>query len=280
MKIAVASGKGGTGKTLVSVSLFLSIKDKFKKTVFADLDVEEPNAHLFLKPQIEQEVLINLPYPEVDNQKCDFCGLCMEYCNYSAISVFKETKRVLVLRNLCKGCGLCAEVCPQKAIKEKERIVGRVRVAEGFLEGRMEVGETVASYVVKHVKKHMKGYDVAIMDLQPGATCPVVEGLRDADFAVLVTEPTSFGFHDLKIAVELTQKLGVNCGVIINKQGIGDEREILSFLQEKKIPVLLKIPFSRQIAVAYSKGTPLVEAFPEWKEKFLEVFDKIWKLSS
>ncbi len=278
MKISVASGKGGTGKTFVSTSLALSID---KELTFLDLDVEEPNAHIFIKPMFDEENDVGIPVPRVDYDKCDFCGVCQEVCAYNAIFAFPNTKKVVVFDELCKGCGACVVLCPQKALYEVPRPVGKMRHGRNgkieFFDGKLNIGEINTTYMITHIQKQVKNASLIIVDSPPGTSCPMIQAVKDSDFVILVTEPTPFGLFDLNLAYEVVKKMEIPSGIIINRYGIGDDR-VEKFAEENNIPILLKIPFSREIARYYSEGVPIVHADESWKEKFKSVFDRVIEL--
>lgn len=275
MVISVASGKGGTGKTLVATSLALSLKERCSVQLL-DCDVEEPNAHIFLKPVINERESVCIPVPVVDEGKCTYCGRCAEVCAYKAIAVLKD--RVLVFAPLCHGCGACSYLCPEKAISEQPREIGLVETGEAegldFVHGKLSVGEAMAPPVIRMVKRHINPDRTAIIDVSPGTSCPVVEALRGSDFCLLVTEPTPFGLNDLVLAVGAVRKLGIPCGVVINRAGVGDGK-VEEYCLSEDIPLLLTIPLDARIAGFYSQGQPLVTALPEWKKPFLDLFDSI-----
>jgi MinD superfamily P-loop ATPase len=275
MIIAVASGKGGTGKTLVATSLALSLSGDFKVQLL-DCDVEEPNAHIFLRLALNQSRPVYIPIPKVDETKCTYCGKCAEVCAYNAIAVLKE--KVLIFPELCHGCGACSYLCPESAITEEGREVGVVeRAILGNLEliqGRLAIGEAMAPPVIREVKKYVDPTKEVIVDVSPGTSCPVVEAVKGSDFCLLVTEPTPFGLNDLSLAVEAVRKLGIPCGVVINRVGAGDE-EVERYCHQQGIPILVKIPLDRNIAMLYSKGIPLIEGMPRWREDFLRLFRDI-----
>jgi MinD superfamily P-loop ATPase len=280
MIISVASGKGGTGKTLVATSLALSLSDKCKVQLL-DCDVEEPNAHIFLHSAINQSQAVFIPVPKIDEAKCTYCGECAEVCAYNAIAVLKN--KVLVFPELCHGCGACSYLCPESAISEEGREVGMVEKGNlgeiEFIQGRLTIGEAMAPPVIREVKKHIDPAKEVIIDVPPGTSCPVIEAIKGSDFCLLVTEPTHFGLSDLSLAVEVTRKLDIPCGVIINRVGVGDEK-VEQYCQEQEIPVLLKIPLDRNIAILYSKGIPLVEGMPRWKQDFLKLSQNIEEVVS
>jgi len=277
MIISIASGKGGTGKTLVATSLALALKDNHKLTLL-DSDVEEPNDHVFLKPDISGSEPVSIPVPKIDEAKCTRCGKCAEVCAYNAIAILGE--HVLTFPQLCHGCGACSYICPEKAISEEKREMGVVEWgrADGidFVQGKLTVGEAMAPPVIRRVKKHGDG-DVTIIDSPPGTSCPVVESIEGSDFCLLVTEPTPFGLNDLVLAVETVRQLGIPCGVVLNRTGVGDNK-VEDYCRQENIPVLLTIPLDTEIARLYSRGITLVEGMPEWKDKFGRLFEEIKEL--
>jgi len=270
--VSVASGKGGTGKTLVATNLALSLGENVQ---FLDCDVEEPNAHIFLKPEIENRKLVYIPIPRIDQSKCNFCGKCAQVCAYNAIAVLKNKSKVLVFSHLCHGCGGCTLLCPQKAISETGKEIGMIETGKvghiQFIDGRLNIGEAMPVPVIKAVKGYVNPDSTTIVDCPPGTSCPVIESVRGSNFCVLVTEPTPFGLNDLILAVDVLKKLDIPHGVIINRFDMGDDKVEL-YCKENKIPILMRIPFDMEIAFLYSKGTPILERFPEYKEKFKKLF--------
>jgi MinD superfamily P-loop ATPase len=281
MTITVASGKGGTGKTLFATSLALSLGED---TRFLDCDVEEPNGYIFLKPEIKEHETIYLPRPKVEINRCTFCNICASSCLYNAIAVIKPVDgktsgKVLFFYELCHNCGACSLVCPEKAIYEEPAEKGLIEkgTAAGisfFVQGKLKPSEANPVPLVKAVKKQAKTDKVNIIDSSPGTSCPVVQAVRDTDFCILVTEPTPFGLNDLVLAVEMSRKMKVPIGVVINRSDIGDSG-VEEYCQKEKIPVLMRIPFKKEIAVSYSEGIPLVESFPEYKAAFKKLFQDI-----
>ncbi|OAG28593.1 ATP-binding protein [Thermodesulfatator autotrophicus] len=272
MIIAVASGKGGTGKTTVSVALTEALSARL-----LDADVEEPNAHLFLRPKIEEETPVYRMVPKVDESLCSFCGECKKICRFNAITVFPGT--VLVFPELCHGCYGCLEVCPEKCITEAQVPLGKIlagKAKEIFLAyGELKVGEAMASPLIKELKKrYLDPQGLNIIDCPPGTACPVLTAVHGVDFCLLVTEPTPFGLHDLKQAVCAFETMGIPMGVVINRarEPYGPLHE---FLKEKKIPVLLEIPEERAIAEAYAQGKTLLQAKPEMKKDFENLYTQI-----
>jgi len=264
---AVASGKGGTGKTTVTASL-AAIWDR--PLCVADLDVEEPNLHLFLKPELAACEPALLEVPRLDPARCTLCGQCAAFCRFKALSVMGAT--LLVFPDMCHGCGGCLRLCPEGALTPGGRELGEIlsgRAGEiDFLMGRLRVGEAMSPPLLRAVKARLpqNGRDI-LLDAPPGVSCPAVNAVRDADVAVLVTEPTPFGLHDLRLAVDAFRPLGAALGVVINRSGIGDAG-VREFCRAQDLPVWAEIPFSRDAAAAYSRGEILAEALPELRDRF------------
>jgi len=273
--ISVASGKGGTGKTLVAISLALSLKER-DNVQLLDCDVEEPDDHVFLKPIITRSEIVSIPVPKVDEDKCTYCGKCAEVCAYNAIAVMKQ--KVLIFPELCRGCGACSYLCPEKAISEEGKEIGVVEsgYSDGvdFVQGRLDIGKAIAPPIIRQVKEHVSHESTVIIDVSPGTSCLVAEAVKDSDFCLLVTEPTPFGLNDLVLAVETVRQLNIPCGIVLNRAGVGDGK-VEEYCQKENIPILLTIPLSTEIASFYSRGVPLVEGIPQWKGSFLGLFDKI-----
>ena len=277
MIISIASGKGGTGKTTVATNLAVSLDFEVQ---ILDCDVEEPNAHLFIQPHIEETRTITTPVPEVDMEKCNLCGKCGEICQFRAIVVIGET--VLPFVEMCHSCGGCREVCPEKAITETTRELGRIekghRNGLEFIHGKLRVGEAMSPPLIKSVRQYTRPDMLTIIDAPPGTSCPVIAAMKDADFVLLVTEPTPFGLHDLKLAVGAVRILGIPCGLVINRSDMGDDR-VLDYAKKESVPVLMEIPFDRKIAEAYSRGDMIVEAMPEWRERFVQLYQDIDRIA-
>ena len=272
MRVAVASGKGGTGKTTVATNLARSVEEP---VMLLDCDVEEPNAHLFLNPTITATTPVYKPIPRVDETKCTYCGKCAEVCAYHAIAVVSSV--VLVFDKLCHGCGGCTRLCPESAISEVSQEIGVVESGRAgqvdFVHGKLTVGEAMAGPVIRAVKRQINGQPLVIIDAPPGTACPVVATLIGSDFCLLVTEPTPFGLYDLKLAVAVARQLGIPCGVVINRADIGDQGAE-TYCQEEQIPILMRIPEDRRIAEAYSRGQLLVDVLPEYRAQFRELLQK------
>jgi len=278
MIISVASGKGGTGKTTVATGLTLALEHNIQ---FIDCDVEEPNAHIFLKPTITMSEKISLPVPQADPSRCVLCGTCQEVCAYNAIAV--TSQEVLIFPELCHSCGACGLLCPHQAIDEVPHEIGtlelgNLRGASGreisFVHGRLNPREIATPYLIRQVKGKYDTDRLVIVDAPPGTTCPVVQAIKDSQFCLLVTEPTPFGLHDLRLMVALLQKIRIPHGVVINRCDIGDQ-QVESFCSENKIPVLMRIPFSLGIARMYSRGIPLIEIDRGYIQRFQDVFKQI-----
>ena len=273
MIISIASGKGGTGKTTVAVNLAVSLGFDVQ---LLDCDVEEPNSHLFLKPEFCETKTIYAPVPEVDKEKCTLCGKCGEICQFKAIVVIGET--VLPFHELCHSCGGCMEVCPENAISEDGRELGVIQKGHcngiEFIHGRLRVGEAMSPPLIKKVRALTDPNKLTIIDAPPGTSCPVIESMRNTDFVLLVTEPTPFGLHDLKLAAGAVRLLNIPHGLVINRSDMGDD-QVRAYAEREDIPVLLEIPFDRKIAEAYSIGELMVAVMPEWRESFISLHQKI-----
>jgi MinD superfamily P-loop ATPase len=275
MIVSVASGKGGTGKTLVATSLALSLSESGPVQLL-DCDVEEPDAHLLLRPTFDSARPVMQPVPKVDETRCTFCGRCSEVCAFNAIAVMGRT--VLLLPELCHGCGACSYLCPEGAITEDGREVGTIGAGMAgsvrFAQGRLAIGEAMPAPVIRAVKASADPGATVVIDAPPGTGCPVVEAVRGSDFCLLVTEPTPFGLHDLTLAVELMLELAIPCGAIINRCGVGDDA-VERYCAERGLPVLGRIPFDRRIAELYCRGLTLAEGMPEWKGAFRELLEQV-----
>jgi len=247
-----------------------------KNIQLLDCDVEEPNAHIFLNPQITDVNPVYIPVPKVDENLCDYCGECSKVCEYNAIVVIPN--KVMVFPELCHGCGGCSLVCPKKAITEERRQIGVVKKGKvgdmGFTFGELNIGEPMAVPVIREVKNEIATHRVNIVDAPPGTSCPVVVSVYGSDYCVLVTEPTPFGLHDLKLMVAVLREIKIPFGVIVNRVGVGDKK-VYGYCKGEKIEILLEIPFERRIAELYSRGIPFIKEMPEWRERFLRLFENI-----
>jgi MinD superfamily P-loop ATPase len=278
MVISVASGKGGTGKTTIAINMALSAEN----VQFLDCDVEEPNAHIFLQPRIASKEISYIPVPRIDLSKCTYCGKCAKICVYNAIAIIppRDEKKgsSLVFEQLCHGCGACSALCPEAAIKEIDREIGVVELGDcnniKFVHGKLNIGEAMSPPLIRQVKSHIKPDKTVIIDAPPGTSCPVVASVKDSDYVVLVSEPTPFGLNDLVLAVEVIRKLGIPFGVVINRADLGDDKTE-EYCRKEGINILMRIPFKKEIAMAYSKGEPIVTAFPEYKKDFQNVINCI-----
>jgi MinD superfamily P-loop ATPase len=273
MIISVASGKGGTGKTTIATNLAVSIGSDVQ---LLDCDVEEPNAHLFIKPEIERTETVYTAVPKIDMAKCTFCRKCSDICRFNVIAI--AGRNVLTFPELCHSCGGCMVVCPEGAITETGRELGVVengfRELIEFAHGRLRIGEAMSPPLIKRVRSLVKPGKINIIDAPPGTSCPVIAAVKDTDFVLMVTEPTPFGLHDLKLAVEAVKRLNILCGLVINRSDIGNN-DVRQYAQSENLPILMEIPFERRIAETYSRGYLMVEEMPEWKEKFRELFTQI-----
>ena len=275
MIISCASGKGGTGKTTVATGLALSLGSGVQ---LLDCDVEEPNAHIFLKPEIIETETVSIPIPVIDSKKCDYCGECARVCRYNAVAVLKN--KVLTFPDLCHGCGGCSLLCPKKAVSETGKKIGVVETGKAgsvdFIHGKLNVGEILSPPLIRAVKHHRDPQKTTIIDAPPGTACPVIAAIKDSDYCLLVTEPTPFGLHDLKLAHEVVRKLDMLCGVIINRADLGDN-SVVEYCEQEHVRILMSIPFDRDIAVAYSSGIPFIDLRSEYKQKFQHMYEEIKK---
>jgi MinD superfamily P-loop ATPase len=277
MIVSIASGKGGTGKTSVAVNMALSVGN----VQLLDCDVEEPNAYLLLHPEMTKKEAVYTLIPKVDRNLCNTCGECTKFCQFNAIFVAPE--KILIFPDLCSSCGGCAIVCPRKAITWEKHKIGTLNfgATDGvtLVYGELDVSKPLAVPVIKAVKKQIKEAETVILDSPPGTSCPFVETVSGSDFCLLVTEPTPFGLHDLKIAVEVLRKIGIPFGVVVNRAGVGDKK-VYEYCNKEGIRILLEIPYERKIAELYSKGVPFSLEMPEWAEKFQMLHSKIKGLAT
>lgn len=277
MIVAVASGKGGTGKTTVALSLALAVE---RPVHLLDCDVEEPNCHLFLGGDLISREEVALPIPRRGEHACTACGLCGQICQFGGIIVLPTGAHIFP--TLCHACGACMHLCPEGALEAMPRRIGELVESRQdhitLVEGRLDIGQTLSPPLVRAVRARGNGAQLQIVDAPPGTSCPVVAAVRRADVAILVTEPTPFGLHDLELAVATVERLGIPHGVVINRTGAGDDR-VRSYCERKGIPVFLEIPQDRRIAEAYARGVPMVTACPEMRSSFQELLVRLTELA-
>lgn len=276
MVISVASGKGGTGKTTVATALALCAAQTVEGVRLLDCDVEAPNASLFIKPEFYEKETVTVPVPEVDMTRCTACGECEKLCQFKAIVTVGDS--VLTFPELCHSCGGCMAVCPESAVTEAAREIGVIekgrRDALEFVHGILRIGEAMAPPLIRAVRAHAAPDRINIIDAPPGTSCPVITAMKDTDYVVLVTEPTPFGLHDLKLAVGAVRILGIPHGLVINRADMGDGR-VRAYAEAEGIPVLMEIPFDRAVAEAYARGEVLMEASPSYRSKFSSMLENI-----
>ena len=276
MRIAIASGKGGTGKTTIATNLVRSLERSGKVVQYLDCDVEEPNGHIFLKPEITDTQTVSIVVPEVDHDTCTHCGKCGALCQYSAIVCLPQ--KVMTFEALCHSCGGCMLVCPTKAITQKQRPIGIVDSGLSgdavFGHGKLTIGDIHSVALIHQVKTLSLDEGIVILDAPPGTSCPVIEAVKDADFVLLVTEPTPFGLNDLKLAVDMVRKLTIPFAVVINRSR-PDDRMTHDYCKHENIEVIFEVPDDRRIAEAYSVGTMMVDALPEYQEGFIGLYEAV-----
>ncbi len=273
MRIAVLSGKGGTGKTTIATNLAANKKN----SILIDTDVEEPNSHIFMKPNIEENIAVKVNYPVVDTDKCTLCGKCGTFCRYNAILPAKNN--VLVFEEICHDCGGCELVCPTGAISYKQREIGKIHCGKTKYDinmkyGDLNVGEVSGVRIIEKLKDMTKNEEVVFIDSPPGTSCATVAAIEDIDFAVIVTEPTPFGVSDMKMVVEMLRRMNIKFGVVINKAGLGDD-EIYDYCKSENIDILEEIPFDEKIAKLYASGDLLSYEIESYKEKIMTILSKI-----
>ncbi len=272
MRIAIASGKGGTGKTLVSTNLFWVAQEAGMPVTLVDCDAEEPNVAEFFQGETYNEEFVTQKVPVIDPEQCHFCGKCFEYCNYNAIVYLPANRYIRVIEDLCHDCGACSVACRYGAITEKPKLLGKVKAMSlngyaDLIEARAEVGVYSPVSVIKAAIKNVNGKYLALYDAPPGISCPFIATVDQADFVVLVTEPTPFGLNDLKLSAETLEELHKPYGVIVNRAGLGN-KELYVWLEQQQIPMLLEIPFDREIARIYSEGGIVAKELPAYRELF------------
>lgn len=281
MQIAVASGKGGTGKTTIATSLALSLA-KLGKVRYFDCDVEAPNGHIFLKPVFDQISPAVILIPQIQPEKCTACGHCVEVCQFHALA--KVGKTILVFPQLCHGCGSCTWNCPENAIIEVPNPIGTLergmaRENIAFLRGQLTISEPMATPIIRQLKKMEQPSEdfVDIFDAPPGASCSVVETLQGVDFALLVTEPTPFGLHDLKQMIGIVRDMNIPAGLVINRDGIGDD-SLEELIKQEQLPILLRVPFNRLLAENLAAGQSLVDVMPEYQEVLVKLYQEMHEI--
>jgi len=279
MKIAIASGKGGTGKTTIATNLAVSLSQRGQRVQYLDCDAEEPNGHIFLKPEVETSEDVTVGVPEVDMEKCTGCGKCGQLCQYSAIICLKD--KPMVFEQLCHSCGGCMAICPEGAITEKQRKIGIAEFGKSngmyFGHGKLNIGAIQTPALIRYVKQKAINDGLTILDVPPGTSCPVIEAIKGSNFVLLVTEPTPFGLNDLELAVGMVRELKLPFAVAINRSDIGDDA-VVKYCQKENIEVMLEIPNDRKIAESYSRGVMIVEALPDYKQEFLKLYEDIKRM--
>lgn len=280
MKIAILSGKGGTGKTTVSTNFAFSLKKSLKEVKLIDLDAEEPNAHLFFDIEFTKQIDVNILIPKVDNAICAHCGKCSQACQFNAI--ITSPKTTITFDYLCHACGACSIVCDPKAIKEVPKNIGMIKVGKtkegiSFVQSIMNIKESSPVRIIRQAKKLTDDDKINILDCPPGVSCPTVESIQDVDFALLVTEPTPFGLHDLKLAITMVKQFNLPLGVIINRYDKGFY-DLEDYLNQNSIPLVMKIPFDRQIAKNYSRGDLFIKDSLLYQNAFTQIYEKIMEI--
>ena len=276
MKIAIASGKGGTGKTTIATNLATSLARAGRQVQYLDCDVEEPNGHIFLRPVMKTTEDVTVGVPEVDAARCTGCGRCGQLCQFSAIVCIQE--HVLTFEQLCHSCGGCMAICPESAITEKPRKIGIAEYGTvdgiAFGHGKLDIGAIQTPALIRHVKRSATEGAIVILDAPPGTSCPVIEAIKDTDFVLLVTEPTPFGLNDLELAVGMVRELKLPFAVVINRCDIGDDG-VAQYCRSEGIDVALEIPNDRRIAEAYSRGVMMVDGLPQYTAEFRRLYEQI-----
>jgi MinD superfamily P-loop ATPase len=276
MKIAIASGKGGTGKTTVATNLAWTIASEGDSVSYIDCDVEEPNGHIFLKPEIDAKQTATMDYPVINDELCISCGKCAEICQYKAIMFLGE--KSIVMPEMCHSCGGCMLVCPVGALTYEKREIGYIETGKSngidFVHGMLKIGQVMSPPLIKQTKTHISETGTTIIDSPPGTSCPVIESVRGADFVLLVTEPTPFGLSDFKLAVDVISKLNIPFGAFINRSDIGSQ-DTVNFCNKNRISILSSLPDDRHIAETYSKGSLISETSSDIREIFLALYSDL-----
>ncbi|MBN2041469.1 MAG: ATP-binding protein [Spirochaetes bacterium] len=275
MILAIASGKGGTGKTTISLAIAYFLNKRKKSLSIFDCDVEEPNVNLFLNSDIKVTETVYIPVPTVNEEKCNGCGKCEDICKFNAVVLVKG--KPLIFPDICHSCGGCKLVCPTGAMNEEVKEIGKLE--EGYFEniryigGTLKIGEAISPPLINSVKKHIIENEINIIDAPPGTTCPVVESIKGCDYLVLVTEPTPFGLHDLKLSVGMARELELNFGVVINKSDIGDSK-VAEYCNAEKIDILAEIPNSLELARGYASGNFMNVFLDNFSDKVERIISK------
>ena len=276
MTIAVASGKGGTGKTTVAINLAWTLAHSGQKVTILDCDVEEPNCHIFLRPDIDNQEKCEVPVPYVNEALCTGCGTCQKVCEYNAIIALNNS--VMIFPELCHSCGGCVLFCPEHALSEKGKEIGDIEYGKAhdirFIQGKLKIGEVLAPALIRQVKKTIAKESISIIDAPPGTSCPVIETVKNVDYVVLVTEPTPFGLNDLRLAVDMMRELCIPFGVVVNRDGIGNQ-DVYDYCRTEDIQVLARIPDDRDIAKVYSHGLVVSMALPKYRQLFVNLYESI-----
>ena len=276
LRIAVASGKGGTGKTTIATNLAATLARTGYQVTYMDSDVEAPNGHIFLKPEIHADASVCLPVPVVDEERCTACGKCTELCQYGALILLG--RQILVFPDLCRGCGGCQRVCPEEAIQENPRRIGVIETGQAgpihFIQGRLDIGSPLSPPVIRAARQQLSGDGVQLIDAPPGTACAAVQAVEGADYVLLVTEPTPFGLHDLQLSIDMLRVLERPFGVVVNRadEGSGSIRDYCAI---EGIDILLELPDDRRVAEACSRGELIADVLPEYDSCFIALFTQI-----
>lgn len=274
--IAIASGKGGTGKTTIAANLAYLWARLGREVMYVDCDVEAPNGHIFLHPKIEQRLPATTPVPQIAKERCSLCGLCGEFCRYNALLCLPD--QVVVFPELCHGCGGCSRLCPQQAISETRRKIGSIEIgaagAIDFASGLLDIGEAMSPPLIRALKSSLTESELTIFDAPPGTSCPAIETIRHCDYTLLVTEPTPFGLNDLQLAVEMVRALGQPFGIVINRAGL-DDRPLFEYCRKERLPVLAQFPDDRRVAEAYSRGELASAVLNDFKRLFVALMTAV-----
>ncbi|MFA5848274.1 MAG: ATP-binding protein [Bacteroidales bacterium] len=281
IRIAIASGKGGTGKTLISTNLFYALQQLNYKVTLIDCDAEEPNVMIFFKEEKEFVHDVTQKVPVIDTTKCTFCGKCLEYCSYNAIFMLRDMKIIRILEDLCHGCGACSVACKYDSVSEKDISLGKITryhsdLQSSIIEAKVRVGVFSPVSVIKAAIKEAGNNEIILMDSPPGTSCPFIQTVAVADYVILVTEPTPFGLSDLKQSVDTLKTMNKSYGVIINRAGLGD-KALYEYLSNENIPLLAEIPFDKEIASLYSKGEIVAKHNIVWMDLFENMFNTIYE---